>query len=743
MPHRRLPCFMLLLACAAAHAAETADAGSPFGELPLLDEVRCGEANDPHPFAELPEGASRIETILGRPCRVMPNAGASRYFAYQIGKGKGLKAGAAYVLSIEYPEDTPRNMFFVHRGAELARGIATGEAIPDTLYGYTDNNAESLPIPLSQAYRAWKVYFHLHERFPALELARDAAKRPMTPPDGFWVIVTQAEAKSAPRSAGAAVARIRLFEVPDPARVHVKPNLPPKDLPRRRLCWREEMADGVLAGKKNPEPGVANDADWYEHKARLMQVLGMNAFTKDLLEFSHNQGWDTAPHGGDDWYWSDHRDRWEKILTMLKKYPFEVLPYYEWSGGVGRKGLGKERRCKTLGGEDTYTHITWSEKSSADLTDPDFLTDAENLLDATIVRFKDRVPFAGAWFRPRPSQNPISFSDRCLGLFAKEARGGAAVTREQLKGDKKLLEDYYAWWFGKRREFLVKLRDWMKAQIGPDALLLYTCHSGEPVPALPGGRQVVAADPAAWAKVLTASGPEKVGAVAWDAVVKDGRYLKTLLAPHGTWGKWEWHHACPQADPRRYAKDDGILMTYPFNRAYTVASPEAFAAFRGPAGLALVRHYPLNENTMDKSLGYFVADVERPGPYCMLEEARAVAHGDPTLIAYLASSSFNRGFPEYARAFNAAFLALPALPSQVLEQGATDPEVVVRVIETKAHGTYLAVVNTGLDAKKSVALRLPRGGALTDLVTGQPVPTLNTQATLDFYPCELKALRLE
>ena len=32
------------------------------------------------------------------------------------------------------------------------------------------------------------------------------------------------------------------------------------------------------------------------------------------------------------------------------------------------------------------------------------------------------VRFVGVWFRTRPSHLPMSFSDRCLGLFADEAK---------------------------------------------------------------------------------------------------------------------------------------------------------------------------------------------------------------------------------------------------------------------------------------------------------------------------------
>jgi len=42
------------------------DAGEPFGDLPLVDEVVCARPDDGRPFEEAPKGASAIETILGR-----------------------------------------------------------------------------------------------------------------------------------------------------------------------------------------------------------------------------------------------------------------------------------------------------------------------------------------------------------------------------------------------------------------------------------------------------------------------------------------------------------------------------------------------------------------------------------------------------------------------------------------------------------------------------------------------------
>jgi hypothetical protein len=733
----------------ATPARTLADAGAPFGRLPLVDEIDCAATPPSARFAEVPAGASRVETLLGRPCRVLPSGPGepTKYFAYRIGANKGLTPGRAYVLTIEYPEDKARTMFVLNRGAEMGRGITTGQALGDTLFGYTDNNAESLKFPLSGNYRTWKAFFYLHDRFPGLNQPRGDGPRPDLPKDGFQVIITQAPGANAPLSAGAAVSRIRLFEVPDPAKLNVAVRFPPAGLPRRHLFSREEMADGVVGGRKPEERGVTEDADWFEYKARTMKYLGMNTFTKDLLEFGHNQGWDAGPDNS--WYVNPpFKDRWEKILARVAKYDLDVLPYYEYAGSVGEKGLGREKRSATLGGGAAYTHITWSERFNADVTDPDTLADAKRLLDATITRYKDRARFVGAWLRPRPTHLPISFADAALARFMREA-SETNVTRDRLKADDALRARYYAWWFGKRRDFLAGLAAHLREKVGPDsAALLFTPDTSEPGRTLPGpGKKVVTDDPATWTPILSAPQPGnvRVNVVRYDEVVAADRQLAALTTPPGTWGEWEWQHSAPQADPQNFQNTAGrgALLTASINRAYTVSSPKTFDAFRTATGLAVAYHFALNEDVMDKSLGYFACDMERSGPYSMLAEARAMAYGDPRYLAYLTSTTFNRGFPEYARAFNAAFLSLPALPSRVLPNASADPEVVVRALPAGRHGTYLAVVNTGLTAKKDVTLTLPAASPVTDAATGVAVSARKVGALkLSLGPCELRALHL-
>ena len=79
----------LLFAAAMAlplFAADTLDL-PPFGTVRVLDAIDCA-TEEAHGFAEYPEGASRVETILGRPCRVMPvQATDSSFLSYRLGRG--------------------------------------------------------------------------------------------------------------------------------------------------------------------------------------------------------------------------------------------------------------------------------------------------------------------------------------------------------------------------------------------------------------------------------------------------------------------------------------------------------------------------------------------------------------------------------------------------------------------------------------------------------------------------------
>ena len=725
------------------------DLGEPFGRATLVDQIDAAAEQPGHLFTESPAGVSQVVEILGRRCRVLNKTpGEAAYMAFRIGQYKLLRAGGRYVLEIEYPEDMPRSFIVLNSGNESSVGFHTGTTVGDAFRPkYVNNLCESLRVPLSGRYESWRMFFNLHDRFCELSYPRGEGPRPLTPDDGFTVVVGQFSAENLPVGGGAAVSRIRLFELNDEP-LPTAYRLPPNGLPRRAIFWREEMADNVFDGEKEGQPGVNKPIDWYRFKAEQMQLLGIDTYGKDLLEFGAVQHWDTTPYGGNQWAYfnSKRKDLWAEVVAMMGGRGFRIMPYYEYAGSRGRSGLGHQRRARPLSRDDAYTHIRWIESSNADITDLDTHADLKKMLDLTILRLKDQAEFVGAWMRPR-SQWPIGFADSTRNRFAAEANNGREITRQRLREDPALLARYTDWWYGKRRDFLAALRDYLRENGLPEAVILFTAHPGEPGVSFPWWEPtLVTDDPAAWAANAEAvhySADRKLKILSIEEVVAERLYLKALLAPPLNWGGWEVHHASPPPDPARYKQTPGVLLSHAFNRLYTVSSPATFDTFRGPSGLAVVRHYALNEDMMfdrdgKPKLGYFCADVERAGPYCMMAEATAVAHGDPTMIGYLTGRTLARGFPYYVRRFNAAFLSLPALPSEKLEGACDDPQIVVRRIVAPGHGTYYAAVNLGMTDKQDVAVRIGSEG-LRDAVADRPLPQTNGITKLSFYPFELKA----
>ena len=108
----------------------------------------------------------------------------------------------------------------------------------------------------------------------------------------------------------------------------------------------------------------------------------------------------------------------------------------------------------------------------------------------------------------------------------------------------------------------------------------------------------------------------------------------------------------------------------------------------------------------------------------MTEEICAVASADPVALG-VRMGSVNRGFPEYARRFAAAYRALPALPSVVVKGAFPDADVVVRRIATK-HGDYYALADRRLSLDdRAGTLRLPTErpvARVVDLTTGKELP---------------------
>ena len=754
-----LACAVLLSVAFASAKAQADSVDLPcFGQVRIVDSADCTKLD--HGFEEFPHGASRVETVLGRPCRVLPvQDGKSSFVKWRLGEGKGVKPNTAYVVVIEYPDDGPRSYLVRNNGNNSRRSFHTGTAIGDAYDAlYADHHPVSLKIPQSGRYELWTALTFPGEKAPT----RDEKGRLDIAKDGFDVILAQFAKRHAPESLGVAATRILLCEIPDEKKLYLDLRLPPAPLPKRRIFWREEMSDGAAIEGDDPLVSANNGLDWFEQKARAMKIFGQNTFTKEMLEFGHNQHWECnwkhGKPGGRSWKWmwpSKGRTAnvWNDVVPMVAdKYGLDILPYYEYGGANGqldkndpKVSLGSQRRAEPLDIDNkpdrdkhgaNYTHIWWSDgKLRVDITDPDTFDELCYVLEGTILRFSKQVQegrFAGAWFRPRPGEWPVSFADATRARFAKEANGGKLVSRADLKRDKALYGKYIDWYGVKRAEFCERLRKYLEDNGVKGAIVLLDNEDSEVGPGLEGLWGVLTDDPGKWKSLVK---PKHVIDIADPKLVSEHLCLKQRTTPSSTWGPWEWQHACPADDPQHYAKYFNVWLTMSFHKIFSVNDPAAFDAFRNGSGTdSLVRHYGLNENMIrdrdvnDKDgnaiTGYAMADFERAGRACMMSEVHAMANGDPVNLGYLMGSNYTRGFPGPVREFNENFLALPALPSKVVEGACGDPEIVLREIDCTKYGKgrYYALVHTGMTPKAGVRVKFPAGAPSVErIVSGEKI----------------------
>ncbi len=770
--------FLAMGAKADAAASSPTELASQWDAFPIVDEIDTAQTP---PIFESSAQVSVTTNLLGQPARWLPPGDKAKAMGWVIGQGRGLKAGQVYLLSVEFPDDLPRSIFVANRGADLVRGFSTGPATGDARRQYTQPSLESLNYPQSGRWQRARTFFYLNERFLGARSQRNPQKgsRTRTPDDGFHVLIFQTMQLNDPRSQGAAVGRIRLHAVPNLDTLFPTVEYPPSDLPRRRLFFREEMGDEPISAAAAADRSVADPVAWYVRKARLSRLLGFNTFTKDLLEFGFNQGWDS---GDPNWVVNAQpplTDLWAKLVPRINAEGLDILPYYEYKGGLGQDSakplsLGLQRRAEKLYHQPpntNYTSVWWVEGHNADATDPETLKDAQRVLDRTITALKDKAHFAGAWFRTRDNHLPMSFAEPALARFRQAFPDDSSVqktTRETLRTsyetDRQLYDRYVNWWLEQRRVFLSGLQQHLAKGLGnEDAQLLFTPWICEPVPMLRNPEsgtngapiQITTDDPTWWdAFARTQPGDSwfrwALSPTPFDQVIARNAYAWSLAFREPI-SKLPWrienYHSAPNADPEHYQRQGRVMMTLPVGRLFTVSLADLLESYRTEAGLSVIRHYPLNEDdAKDESgpfggcVGYASVDVERAGPSLCLVEARAVANGDPRNIGYLSGSVYSCGFPEYAQRFNTAFLAVPALPSRVLPGAASDADVVLREIPTPKNGTYYYLVNPSLHNKTGVTCKIPGTGKLRDLTNHQDLPS--HELRLDLYPGELRSYRV-
>ena len=708
----------LVVVCAVR--SETVSGLEAYGDLTLVDSIDCA-TDTVHEFHQYPDNASSVTTVLGESCRTMPHIeGSASYFSYRLGAGKGLVAGDMYLLVAEYPDDVPRTMTLLNRAMDSRNGFHTGRSIGDTLNAHIipQTHCESWDVPLAAEYKRIEQLMVLNENVYPHD-STDGKKFLKSATDGFDVIFQLFQKEDAPDSAGAAIRSIRLYHVNNESALSATINYP-RDAPRRYVTIREEMTD---------DTGRSFNADWHDwmrNKVRLMKTLGINCYSRDILEFGYNQYWDITCGGKYSGWFNGTTDYYSDEVDICSDAGIFLMPYYEYAGSRGPSGLGysEYRKCVPLfinsNGSTHFNKFVQASNGASganvDITDSAANEDFRKILESTIIRYKDKANFVGAWIRNRGSI-PMSFSDNTLARFNSDTKrtGGDAVTRQTFieatgkttEGDayreivnlckvSDIYGEYREWWYGKRADFLSDMQKYLATNGIDNAKLFYSgCIDEAGLIGILGDwynqyDDFVAANSENDWRAL--SGYSKtIKSIGWAAGDYQSNFLKR---DEWTWWPLEYNHAAPMADPVTYQTRSNVAVAYPYNCIYTVVAPNEAPKYRNATGdLFFSRHYCLYEGCGSDLNGYFTCEMDRADRACMLPELYAVAYQDPTTIGFLQGNQLARNFTIPFREFSENFLSLPAVKGTVLQGGKWDDVLTVRKYVVGGD-QYYAVINT-------------------------------------------------
>jgi len=775
-----------------------------FGEQKLVDEVRCGDPADPHPFIEGGRGLgakstgavpqtdwknmyrepnphfTTIEPVAGAPCRVAHGWG---WFGYKLNR-TGLTPGRAYVIALEYPEDAGRTFNVWNTGAACSMvggyGFHTGRTLGD--HWTRTANAEYVDYPLRGGRRKWISFFHLHRKTWAPGDPYQPSSNRGDSRNGFWLIVGSVGPSMDPLTAGAAVHSIKLYEVADPKALFLEVNEPPSELGRRELFVTAE-SDGDI------KFDAAEHDVWARQRLHQAKFLGLTGlapnrwgFEDKLLKASREQG------------------------LGLKIFP-RLMTAREVFGKIA---FPEEARAINERGEEAGKPFPWAVKPLPDIVHPAALRQVCLFLNQQLAPNRNCPELCGIMlFKHYGSPIPVSFGDYALARFEQET--GASIRgadgqarRDWLLANRKT--EYYRWWFGKKREFLLGVRDFLRT-VRPDLKLFYfpwhsdddypfSCgrlrYSGRPFDDkvyVPGTNILLTPSftrpPEEWSAeekrqpVMVRNdyreriAPELEGRITLEDILY-GRH-RDMKEFWGGPRRGDLPHLVYPQDmdlvgmftepgsvyasgvgcaPRLYRQDKGIVYWAPVHYRYTADNPEFLNLFRTGEGVAVGNFFPYNEETGHANIHnlHCALGVEHAGPFCMMEEVLCMAHADPVYVMAGMWEPLKRGFPKFARDFAAAYRALPAVPGETLTGAAAppDPDVVVRSYKTD-YGTYLAVVNKAFESKaKRLGLTVEAGAAalaVVDLVSGREVPFERVadggvRFAVDLGPMTLRSFRV-
>lgn len=725
-----------------------------FGKLKLVDEVLCGDPNDPHPLRQGAKGLmakysseplgyyggsdrlnydwqndyrdhrddfSRIETLLGEPCRVTADNG---WFAYKMGRGQ-LVSGKYYLLEIEYPEDVSRNFLISNRQYTRGNfGFSTGSALWDS--PNRQRFMQKFDLPLSQIFQKQRTIMY--------------AVR-----DTDWIGIHTLGRRSSPFSAGAAVHAIRLYEIGGEAELgkFALEAEEPEGLPRRLA--------GFLNEDLTPEPDAPV----------RYRIYGFNCFAPLTLSYCGtalarsvgNDGGVRFPsrlfgpdglrnpmalkHPG---YYHLEPHFLERFLRLGSEQKLAVFPVLEYAGtgqfppeafAVNPDGTPVVYRWGSAGGPGGVRVANkFKDGLAIDMAHPAVGEDMAKLVTELADRYPD---LGGIVLTLRFQAWQVGFGRETLERFARDCNvklpekdAGKYVCRHHLRR-------FMSWYFERKRENFLTAAAALHARHPEMKLFILNYNNGD--------------DNLSFGNPLYLQGAKKADFVAPGGVAFPDLSNVDLVKQMEDYTRHENREMSIGMNPPLYNNDRNLWNLAPVRYPYTTGNAGFLDKFRTGEGSALCFWGLYNEDTVGYDTFVNVPAAlhggEAAGRYSMLDQVLSMAAADP-FVMFFRGGECNFGYAEPVREFMKAYRALPALPSQVIRT-ASDPGVVIRRCDTPK-GVYLAVINTGL-AEKPAKVTIPAeglgGGTLRNLSTGERLKAADGAFATTALPVSLQAFKVE
>jgi hypothetical protein len=727
---------------------------TPYGSLKLVDVVDCSTALDTevHPylqssFAEplqqfnTPGSAVdvSVNTVLGKPARECGYG----WFAYRVGRGT-LTPGDTYLLRIEYPEDKPRY---------CPIEIQVGQNYMDVGWrtGVTANDVYD-PWPLSGGWQYYDVVVPLGALTPdgrsetiGAGGAGDGDAR-----HGFWVSFLnkiKPGYQFSPWQGGPAVATIKLYEISPAANAPAITR--PAGLPNRVLCvdWERQptavpahLVDyAKLMGYSAVSPltlkwAFQNFAD---------PVAGYDSINVDAAHYwvtgTYVQGSGQAPPAAVPGVPSVH----VQYLQATKDSGVDYIPRFEYGGSydlpVAAQAIGADGLPARPNRFGVAGHLV------ANLLDARTWADLAAFIDSLINPYAAAHPqLKGALWRIRSDRIQPSYGPADVALFCAETgtakpSGLSDAQQAAWAATGEVGEAYSTWWQGKRAAFHQQLVALLKSYRSDLTLYYYNWDPDKFAIMRPDLGQ------AAFYTLLNAFGGPTTYAAdrAARATYTAADYTNAIYT--GDSAGWLGTSRPDYAlRPELYAAVPGMRLMAPAQWLCYADKPEYLNYFQTADGLAVSNAVSYDEAGARYVNPKFEGNMMLPGggPFSMAVELLAYYHGDARTMNYTVYT-YGRGFADAHRRFAQAFLALPAVPGNVV--AGTQTDVKARVYPT-ANGTYVGIAYKGYTAT-TVTVDVPGtwtpSTVVTNLVTGEAVGTVivggKLRITLDAGPMQLNA----